>query len=54
MATHWQDCEVRELLAIRGEEEIRRQISGTVRDTVIYGNITGILHSAKHSISSMW
>ena len=43
MAQHWQDKEVRELLLIRGEEEVQRQVTGTVRDTVIYNNIANLL-----------
>lgn len=40
---HWQDSEVRELLLIRGRDEIRTQITGTVRDTAIYNNISKML-----------
>ncbi|KAK0151169.1 hypothetical protein N1851_007649 [Merluccius polli] len=40
---HWQDIKVRELLLIRREEEIRRQVTGTVRDTAIYKNISNML-----------
>ncbi len=38
MAQHWQDSEVRELLLIRGEEEV----IGTVQDT-IYNNMAKML-----------
>ncbi|XP_063770788.1 uncharacterized protein LOC134906486 [Pseudophryne corroboree] len=44
MAT-WTDQEVRELLSIRGEEEIMRQITGTVKDAVIYKNISKMLEA---------
>ncbi|XP_075047836.1 uncharacterized protein LOC142108092 [Mixophyes fleayi] len=35
--------EVRELLNARGEEEIRRQVTGTVKDATVYYNIAKIL-----------
>ncbi|KAM9317553.1 uncharacterized protein KZ484_021994 [Pholidichthys leucotaenia] len=40
---HWRDDEVRELLMIRGDERIRNQVTGTVRDTVLYKHIAKIL-----------
>ncbi|XP_075049836.1 uncharacterized protein LOC142109724 [Mixophyes fleayi] len=41
--THWMEEEVRELLNVRGEEEIRRQVTGTVKDATVYYNIAKIL-----------
>ncbi|XP_053699850.1 uncharacterized protein si:dkey-6e2.2 [Synchiropus splendidus] len=43
MNTHWQDREIRELVAIRARDEVKRQISGTVRYTVLYGYIARML-----------
>lgn len=42
---HWKDEEVKELLAIRGEEEITKQITGTVKDATVYTNIA--VHSSR-------
>ncbi|XP_075038735.1 uncharacterized protein LOC142099305 [Mixophyes fleayi] len=41
--THWMEEEVRELLNVRGEEEIRKQVTGTVKDATVYYNIAKIL-----------
>lgn len=46
---HWRDSEVGELLLIRGGEEIRRQVTGTVRDTKIYNNIFLLSMFKQHS-----
>lgn len=40
---HWQDHEIGEPLGPRGEEQIRLQILGRVRDTIIYDIIAGLL-----------
>lgn len=40
MTGNWKDCETKELLTIRSEEEIIRQLNGTVRDAVVYEKIT--------------
>ncbi|KAF4073980.1 hypothetical protein AMELA_G00249270 [Ameiurus melas] len=40
MAGNWKDSETKELLSIRSEEEIIRQLNGTVRDAVVYEKIT--------------
>lgn len=42
---HWKDEEVKELLAICGEEEITKQITGTVKDATVYNNIA--VHSSR-------
>lgn len=39
----WSDEDTQELLSVRGEEEIMRQMTGTVRDASVYHNITKIL-----------
>lgn len=43
VAAHWQDHKIRELLSIRGEDEIWRQILGCECGAVIYGNIASLL-----------
>ncbi|KAK2836515.1 hypothetical protein Q7C36_014384 [Tachysurus vachellii] len=40
MAGNWKDSETKELLSIRSDEEIIRQLNGTVRDAVVYEKIT--------------
>ena len=40
---HWQDEEVRQLLTIRAQAGISRQIVGTARDSVVYDQITKVL-----------
>lgn len=40
---YWQNSEIRELLMIHAEEEVHRQVSGTVRDTVVHKNIAVML-----------
>lgn len=40
MTGNWKDSETKELLTIRSEEEIIRQLNGTVRDAVVYEKIT--------------
>lgn len=42
---HWKDEKVKELLAICGEEEITKQITGTVKDATVYNNIA--VHSSR-------
>ncbi|KAI7807678.1 uncharacterized protein si:dkey-6e2.2 isoform X1 [Triplophysa rosa] len=42
---NWTESETRALLRIRGNEELSRQISGTVRDSLIYGEITRLLRA---------
>lgn len=43
MERNWTDTETRALLNIRQDEEISRQISGTVRDSLIYAEISRLL-----------
>ncbi|KAJ8387362.1 hypothetical protein AAFF_G00157390 [Aldrovandia affinis] len=43
MSGNWTDSEIRELLSIRADHEINRQLCGTVRDAVVYDKITNIL-----------
>ncbi|KAM9344235.1 uncharacterized protein KZ484_016599 [Pholidichthys leucotaenia] len=40
---NWQDNEIRQLLTIRGSEEIRNQITGTVKDSVVFNRVTKLL-----------
>lgn len=40
--SHWKDVELLHVRA-QGEEEIKAQITGTVKDAMIYGNIAKIL-----------
>ncbi|KAM4562365.1 uncharacterized protein PAE49_010861 [Odontesthes bonariensis] len=40
---NWQENEIRELLTIRGSEMIRNQITGTVKDSVVYSRMTKLL-----------
>lgn len=40
---NWQENEIRELLTIRGSEAIRNQITGTVKDSVVYNRMTKLL-----------
>ncbi|KAM7404417.1 hypothetical protein PAMP_011762 [Pampus punctatissimus] len=40
---NWQENEINELLTIRGSEAIRNQITGTVKDSVVYGRMTKLL-----------
>lgn len=40
---HWREHEIVELLSIRGLEEIRRQITGTTRDSVVYNRVKKLL-----------
>lgn len=40
---HWREHEIIELLSIRGLEEIRRQITGTTRDSVVYNRVKKLL-----------
>lgn len=40
---HWQDNEIKELLTIRASEAIRHQITGTVRDSVVYNRMRKLL-----------
>lgn len=40
---HWQEHEIRELLTIRGLEVIRRQITGTTKDSVVYNRVKKLL-----------
>ncbi|XDV35327.1 hypothetical protein PO909_005298 [Leuciscus waleckii] len=42
---NWTDTETRALLYIRQDEEISRQISGTVRDSLIYAEISRLLRA---------
>ncbi|XP_074500800.1 uncharacterized protein LOC141773049 isoform X1 [Sebastes fasciatus] len=37
---NWQENEIKELLTIRGSESIRNQITGTVKDSVVYSRMT--------------
>ncbi|XP_029922386.1 trichohyalin-like [Myripristis murdjan] len=43
MSSNWSDFEIRELLSIRAEPEIDLQLSGTVRDAVVYEKIAKLL-----------
>lgn len=43
MSTNWRDDEIRELLSVRADAEIVRQIKGTARDSVVYDQITSRL-----------
>nr|XP_046253747.1 protocadherin-15-like isoform X2 [Scatophagus argus] len=40
---NWQENEIKELLTIRGSEAIRHQITGTVKDSVVYNRMTKLL-----------
>lgn len=40
---HWREHEIIELLSIRGLEEIRREITGTTRDSVVYNRVKKLL-----------
>ncbi|XP_022613266.1 uncharacterized protein LOC111230718 [Seriola dumerili] len=40
---NWQENEIKELLNIRGSEAIRNQITGTVKDSVVYNRMTKLL-----------
>lgn len=40
---NWQENEVKELLTIRGSDAIRHQITGTVKDSVVYNRMTKLL-----------
>ncbi|XP_068191232.1 uncharacterized protein [Antennarius striatus] len=40
---NWQENEIKELLNIRGSEAIRRQITGTVKDSVVYNRVSKLL-----------
>ncbi|XP_029291523.1 uncharacterized protein LOC115010833 [Cottoperca gobio] len=40
---NWQENEIKELLTIRGSEGIRAQITGTVKDSVVYSRMTKLL-----------
>jgi len=42
---NWTDTETRALLHIRQDKDISRQISGTVRDSLIYAEITRLLRA---------
>lgn len=44
MSTNWRDDEIRELLSVRADAGIVRQIHGTARDSVVYDQITKRLH----------
>ncbi|KAI1884567.1 hypothetical protein AGOR_G00227720 [Albula goreensis] len=41
--SNWRDDEIRELLSVRADAEIVRQIHGTARDSVVYDQITNRL-----------
>lgn len=43
MSGNWSDYETRELLTLRGEKDVLRQIRGTVRDSALYTNMTSVL-----------
>ncbi|XP_016352315.1 uncharacterized protein LOC107696482 isoform X2 [Sinocyclocheilus anshuiensis] len=54
---NWTDTETRALLYIRQDEEISRQISGTVRDSLIYAEISRLLkaqgiHRTKRQVTT--
>ncbi|KAM9361766.1 uncharacterized protein ABDE67_022821 [Symphorus nematophorus] len=40
MSANWRDHEIRQLLSIRADGEIVRQIHGTARDSIVYDQIT--------------
>ncbi|XP_042370539.1 uncharacterized protein LOC121964397 [Plectropomus leopardus] len=40
---NWQENEIKELLTIRGSDAIRSQITGTVKDSVVYSRVTKLL-----------
>ncbi len=40
---HWQDSEIMELFLIWGEKEIKQHDARTVRDTMIYTNVSKML-----------
>ena len=40
---NWQENEIRELLTVRGLEAIRHQMTGTVKDSVVYNRMTKLL-----------
>ncbi|XP_064197195.1 uncharacterized protein LOC135257910 [Anguilla rostrata] len=42
--SNWRDDKIRELLSVRADAEIVRQIQGTERDSVVYDQITNRLH----------
>ncbi|XP_035280170.1 uncharacterized protein LOC118230864 [Anguilla anguilla] len=42
--SNWRDNKIRELLSVRADAEIVRQIQGTARDSVVYDQITNRLH----------
>ncbi|KAG7520175.1 hypothetical protein JOB18_024660 [Solea senegalensis] len=56
---NWQENEIKELLTIRGSESIRNQITGTVKDSVVYSRITkqlserGVFRSHMQVISKL-
>ncbi|XP_035501481.1 protein ALTERED PHOSPHATE STARVATION RESPONSE 1-like isoform X2 [Scophthalmus maximus] len=56
---NWQENEIKELLTIRGSEAIRFQITGTVKDSVVYSRITkrlaerGVFRSHMQVISKL-
>ncbi|XP_060930936.1 uncharacterized protein LOC133005307 [Limanda limanda] len=56
---NWQENEIKELLNIRGTEAIRQQITGTVKDSVVYSRITkqlaerGVFRSHMQVISKL-
>ncbi|XP_065102551.2 uncharacterized protein [Paramisgurnus dabryanus] len=43
MTANWSDAETKALLLIRADEEVCRQLNGTVSDTVTYDKITRLL-----------
>lgn len=43
MHHNWQDNEIRELLRLRAQEPFRSQITGTVKDAVVFSTITRLL-----------
>lgn len=40
---NWQENEIKELLILRGSDAIRSQITGTVKDSVVYSRMTKLL-----------
>nr|XP_020479233.1 uncharacterized protein LOC109973772 [Monopterus albus] len=40
---NWQENEIKELLTLRGSDAIRNQITGTVKDSVVYNRMTKLL-----------
>lgn len=48
MGQHWLNSEIRELLIIRVEEEVRSEVSGTVRDAAIYKYLAHKLRQRGH------